>query len=600
MIAACAYGRPRVGAIRWDAWTGAGNNVGRVVEQTLRPPVFHERLPFFARVGSDGTVSANGTTQAIIDREIQFAAQAGINYFAFCYYPANTGLAQARERYLASPLKRLVRFCLILNVNPNPDPATLVRDFFRHPSYERVGGTRPLLYYFSKDGLTPKFISDLRARSRRSGTGNPYLVLMGSPADADALGMDAVSAYATFGGDGETFIRLAARGLSGWESARAARFPMVPWVTTGWDPRPRIVTVTPWHTYQTSGWAQPPTAEEVANHLVQGLRFTTTHAAAAPAQTVLMYAWNEFDEGGWLCPTLFAGSDRIEALRRVLVFNQSGPNLALAPGRQFVASSQWDAAQAPSFAFDGLLGTNWQAALGTRFADQWIELRLPTPTRIGRVTLAEFGARTRRFALEAFDGRNYRPVFTGTGIDDLPVSFDFAPVITTRLRLRYLEGEFTPILKEFEVFAPPAPTGANLALNAVARASTAWSPDYAAAKAVDGNPQTAWQAAIGTPMASQWLELDLGTTRTFREASLSEFGGRVKGYTLESLAGSRWVPFFTGNAEGSRWSLPYLGRMLGTAWTPRTVRFPPVTARRVRIRFTAGSFTPILFEFALR
>ncbi len=29
-------------------------------------------------------------------------------------------------------------------------------------------------------------------------------------------------------------------------------------------------------------------------------------------------AWNEFDEGGWLCPSLSEGSARLDALRAVL------------------------------------------------------------------------------------------------------------------------------------------------------------------------------------------------------------------------------------------------------------------------------------------
>ena len=33
---------------------------------------------------------------------------------------------------------------------------------------------------------------------------------------------------------------------------------------------------------------------------------------------VLIYGWNENDEGGWLTPTLNEGSARLDALRRVL------------------------------------------------------------------------------------------------------------------------------------------------------------------------------------------------------------------------------------------------------------------------------------------
>jgi len=43
----------------------------------------------------------------------------------------------------------------------------------------------------------------------------------------------------------------------------------------------------------------------------------------APAQIAIAYAWNEFTEGGWLCPTFLAGqpagdTSRIAALAAVL------------------------------------------------------------------------------------------------------------------------------------------------------------------------------------------------------------------------------------------------------------------------------------------
>ena len=39
---------------------------------------------------------------------------------------------------------------------------------------------------------------------------------------------------------------------------------------------------------------------------------------AANAQCALIYAWNEHDEGGWLCPTLYEGSARIEAVGKMI------------------------------------------------------------------------------------------------------------------------------------------------------------------------------------------------------------------------------------------------------------------------------------------
>ena len=38
--------------------------------------------------------------------------------------------------------------------------------------------------------------------------------------------------------------------------------------------------------------------------LASALQFTKTNPKRARANTVIGYAWNEHDEGGWLCPTI--------------------------------------------------------------------------------------------------------------------------------------------------------------------------------------------------------------------------------------------------------------------------------------------------------
>ncbi len=43
----------------------------------------------------------------------------------------------------------------------------------------------------------------------------------------------------------------------------------------------------------------------------------TAHPDTCPAGAMLIYAWNEHDEGGWLCPTLGEGRARILALERM-------------------------------------------------------------------------------------------------------------------------------------------------------------------------------------------------------------------------------------------------------------------------------------------
>ena len=60
-----------------------------------------------------------------------------------------------------------------------------------------------------------------------------------------------------------------------------------------------------------------PTPEELAAHVGEAMAL----AEQCPAKTLIVYAWNEHDEGGWLCPTLGAGgkpdASRLEAIGRM-------------------------------------------------------------------------------------------------------------------------------------------------------------------------------------------------------------------------------------------------------------------------------------------
>ena len=68
--------------------------------------------------------------------------------------------------------------------------------------------------------------------------------------------------------------------------------------------------------------ATTATPDEVAAHVRAGIEWTQANRDLNPANAIIIYAWNEHDEGGWLQPTL--GTDgkpddaRIQALAKVL------------------------------------------------------------------------------------------------------------------------------------------------------------------------------------------------------------------------------------------------------------------------------------------
>src|SRR2546425_10902824 len=80
------------------------------------------------------------------------------------------------------------------------------------------------------------------------GLSPPYIVAMDSSAssaasDALAYGADAISSYATDDTDlvgGGPYSQLISKDQSNWDSWKATGWKVVPWATSGWDPRPRI------------------------------------------------------------------------------------------------------------------------------------------------------------------------------------------------------------------------------------------------------------------------------------------------------------------------------------------------------------------------
>lgn len=340
---------PIVGAIRWDGFYGEGAVV-RAVEHSLGQPKYHFRLPWFARVTETGAVRINGDSQTVIEREIHYASQAGLNYWAFVdYWTQAPGMSIALNRYLAAPAKQGVRYCLVqegarLDQVGRAGWPRLV-EHFRNRDYQTVLAGRPLLFVFVKPTRLAKADWDeLKRQTVAAGLPAPYLVLMGwNPAqDAQAmaeLGFDAVSAYARGGSYSMTqpsFAQqcaLVRRDL--WEPWQKLRVPSVTFAHAGWDTRPRNerppfwLKEVPATADPTPAAQQKPlldavtaTPEELAAHVREAIVWTQTHRELHPANTLLIYAWNEHDEGGWLQPTLGANGQpdeaRIRALAKIL------------------------------------------------------------------------------------------------------------------------------------------------------------------------------------------------------------------------------------------------------------------------------------------
>lgn len=333
---------PILGAIRWDAWHGDASEVGLLVEKTLAPKHWHHRLPFFGRVTGENAVEVRGHTQEIMDREIDYAHAVGLDYWAFVIYPEDNALSLGLKYYLSSEKKDKIRFCLNLQGGWEsrggpadwPEKVSRYVRYFLEPSYQTVLNGRPLFFLYSVEGLvgSGRFetwedaraaFDALRDATRAAGLPNPYIVAQGwSPEtlknQMETLGLDAIGAYAsTAGAKAATYADLARHTETWWDAFKAAGVPVVPLATAGWDMRPRVETPVPWvEGGDIEQYYEAPTPGELAAHISKALAWCREHPDTAEAQAVLIYAWNEFDEGGWLCPTLEEGTARLDAIKK--------------------------------------------------------------------------------------------------------------------------------------------------------------------------------------------------------------------------------------------------------------------------------------------
>ncbi|OPZ22746.1 MAG: hypothetical protein BWZ10_00281 [candidate division BRC1 bacterium ADurb.BinA364] len=338
-------GRALVGAIRWDVWVGdlglaEGFKHGIWNEMALASDEqWRDRIPFYGEWRADGSVRARFTDQETMDREIAYAKGA-LDYWAFLDYPpwsqGDGRMHTALRLYLSSAHKADLNFCIILNHREWWLHRETYLGYFREPTYQTTVDGRPLVYLLMLQISTEenaraqawlaKEMASLSEQSEAQGTGKPYYVVMCfRPTIAamlcDLLGADAVSAYAKpKKGAGEPYAEYAQYVEQSWNGYKDTGKQVVPICMTGWDQRPRTVECDnpQWARIRESGpgWFRKATPEEIARHIAAAARWNRENPDAARTNAVIVYNWNEFTEGGWLCPVLGEEDARLRAIEK--------------------------------------------------------------------------------------------------------------------------------------------------------------------------------------------------------------------------------------------------------------------------------------------
>jgi hypothetical protein len=275
-------------------------------------------------------------------QEIDYAHEAGIDYWAWCWYdPARDEASKYHmndclDLYRKSPKRHLVNYCLI---GPGyhatqhwEDTVARFVGMFIEPNYHKVLGKRPLFYYFDAQNAVPHFgsveaarkaIDYLREKAVEAGLDAPYIVGLSFWPDKGAqaakdCGFDAIGSYCNPPGAENRELEygeLAALNRWFWNACKETGLQLVPPVNAGWDPRPRRSLA---NVNDEGNWCVGPTPDELGQHVASALEWVTNNRASCEPNTILVYAWNEFDEGGWICPTRSEGTARLDAIQKSL------------------------------------------------------------------------------------------------------------------------------------------------------------------------------------------------------------------------------------------------------------------------------------------
>ncbi len=318
----------RMGVVNWDAGLPEDTYFGFYMIRSLSQARYRTRVPWYAKRLDGERFDCPPRTVGDYERELRYAIDAGIDYFAYVWYPTEGSLTHvpeapndcshkvyelnhARRLYEQSSLKDSIGMCAILGAHPfaDSDIGELV-DAFTQPYYEKIDG-RPLVYLFG--GYDEALIRRVHALCRSRGVPLPYTVIRWlSAGKTPPMPLaDALSGYAVANGtDADRYADLCRAAVEADVRRAESGMKVIPVFTAGWDPSPRIERPTPWTVnaegrsiYARRRYAPPPTEAELTAGAKLFSRHIRTDLGDQFAGHILTFAWNEFEEGGYICPT---------------------------------------------------------------------------------------------------------------------------------------------------------------------------------------------------------------------------------------------------------------------------------------------------------
>ena len=269
-------------------------------------------------------------SQAIMEQQINLAADNGIVFFSYCWYwsdnkgPINASTIEKNSLHLpmymfmnAKNNTRMEFSLLVANHSGSEIVGTdawkqaadfWISKYFSHPRYLKVEG-KPVITIFLPNGADKDGLAYLQEAARKAGF--PGVLVTGCGSCSTTNGYQVQTLYNTKPTTGLNltdiypFKLLADYNISVWKRTDRAYMPYIPVATAGWDRRP-------WEAPNGEGYGSGVAVSVhfdrgTPNEFEQYIKSMADWMDANPNQVTkdklgLIYAWNEIGEGGWLVP----------------------------------------------------------------------------------------------------------------------------------------------------------------------------------------------------------------------------------------------------------------------------------------------------------
>ncbi|MDP4226210.1 MAG: glycoside hydrolase family 99-like domain-containing protein [Bacteroidota bacterium] len=315
-----------VGAYYFDGWAGKNSNANNPDEPWAKTAPTHLTRRMVEEFSDREPVWGwRDDSQAIMEKQIDLAADNGINFFAYCWYwrdsngPINTEginkltLHSSMNFYLKAKNKKRMKFCLLVANHQGSEikgvenwekAADFWMQYFKDPQYVKVNG-KPLVIIFNTSGIDNEDIAMMQNVAKKHGLAGLTIAGCGNTTDKN---FDIRTHYNmnpgyVAGHEEHPYKELVDTHKKQWIGTE--KQPYLPEVTVGWDKRPWEDKTGHGIGGAKEGWYFPHrTPAEFHGFLSDAVNWMNEH----PKQTtrermVLVYAWNELGEGGYLMPT---------------------------------------------------------------------------------------------------------------------------------------------------------------------------------------------------------------------------------------------------------------------------------------------------------